>query len=173
MAFDTAVLEWMQTFLRCPFLDWLMPRVTALGNGSRLWIALGILLLLGKKTRLAGFGVLLSLLFAFALGDLFLKPLVGRPRPFEGAGILDLLIPPPRGYSFPSGHTTMAFAAAFFLWKKEKKIGRWAVAAAALIAFSRLYLFVHYPSDVGGGILLGLLCASAAFWVTEQKRKKK
>lgn len=161
LAFDNAVLDGIQRFLRTPFGDFAMPLVTALGNAGIVWIALCLLLLCFHKTRRAGIAMALSLLATLAVCNLILKPLVGRIRPFEANGFVDLLIGPPGDPSFPSGHTAASFAAAAALWRYYRKAGAAAFALAVMIAFSRLYLYVHYPSDVLGGAAVGLAAAWA------------
>ena len=99
---------------------------------------------------------------AFALGGLFgnvlLKNIIGRVRPYDAVSGIELLVPVLSDFSFPSGHTLVCFEAATVLLKREKRsVGITALILAVLVAFSRLYLYVHYPSDVIAGILLGIL----------------
>jgi undecaprenyl-diphosphatase len=105
--------------------------------------------------------VLVALLIGLLLANLTVKPLVARPRPFQIDTALTLLIPPPGEFSFPSGHSVSSAAAATVLALGNKKFGWVAVPLAALIAFSRLYLTVHFPTDVIAGLLLG--CAIGLF----------
>lgn len=149
-------LEWLQT-LHTPVLDRLMVTVTSLGNGGIFWIALALILLLFGRTRQAGMAMGLALLMGLIVGNLILKPLVNRVRPYEVAQFTQLLISRPIDASFPSGHTQASFAGAVALLCHDKRGGIAACILAALIAFSRLYLFVHYPTDVLGGMLLGIL----------------
>ena len=146
--------------LRTPVGDWLMPLVTALGNGGVLWIAIGVLLWLsGRRAALL---VLLGLAIEAVCCNLVLKPLIDLPRPFEVRPDVALLIDPPSDASFPSGHTGAAVAAVTGLWLGG--VRRWWVALilAIAIAFSRLYLYVHYPTDVLGGVVLGIASALLA-----------
>lgn len=159
MNLDLGIDVLIQEKLASPLLDQFFVTITKLGDGA-LWVVLVILLLLFKKTRFMGFGMLLALLIGF-LSFETIKFLVGRVRPYVAYGF-DILIKAPRGSSFPSGHTTMSFsfATSFFLLARREweRILRWFVLIlAVLISFSRLYLFVHYPSDVLVGLLLGIL----------------
>ena len=123
---------------------------------------LALILLLFPKTRKAGATLALALLLCLLSGNLLLKPLVGRIRPYEANEFVGLLVPPLGDFSFPSGHTFSCVATAFVVYHYFKKAGIFAWAAAALMAFSRLYLYVHYPSDVLGGLLLGLAAGFVA-----------
>ena len=105
--------------------------------------------------------MLLALGVATLIGSAVLKPLIGRIRPFEANGFKNLLISAPKDYSFPSGHTAASFAAALVLFHRSRKLGAAAWITALLIAFSRLYLYVHYPTDV----LAGCLSGAAGIWL--------
>ena len=107
------------------------------------------------------------------LGEIALKNIICRPRPFQDMPGIPLLIPPPSGYSFPSGHSCASFAAATIIFLKDRRPGAAALALAALIAFSRVFLFVHYPTDVLAGSLLGVLCALAAAYGYRRLFQKK
>lgn len=150
--------------IRFPFLDILMVFMTKLGNGGIIWIAIGIYLLMRreKKYKKMAFILLLSLIISAVLGLGILKPIIRRPRPFETFGFKDLLIKAPQDFSFPSGHTSSSFAAASAINSLDRKLGKYALVLAALIAFSRMYLYVHYPTDVVAGILLGLVSTKAS-----------
>ncbi len=143
--------------LRCTFLDWFFSLYTHIGDAGMLWILIALLCLLFKKTRKTGLCMALALIFGLLIANIGLKPLVKRLRPFQIKEV-GILIPPPTDYSFPSGHTVSSFAASFAIFKGNKKWGTAAFAFAGLIAFSRLYLYVHFPSDVIAGIAIGLLC---------------
>lgn len=145
--------------LHTPWLDRIMQLITSLGNVGGIWVVSGIILLLFRKTRRMGIAVLLSLLIGFLVGNLFLKPVVARARPCWLNPDVPLLIAVPRDYSFPSGHSMSAFAASLSIYYGNTCWGRAALVLAFLIACSRLYLFVHFPSDVICGILLGIIFA--------------
>ena len=160
MGWEFSFLEALRELYN-PVLDALMIGISFLGNSGWIWIAAGILLLFFKDHRRTGFLVLVALLIGLLLANLTVKPLVARPRPFQVDTALSLLIPPPGEFSFPSGHSVSSAAAATVLALSNKKFGWVAVPLAALIAFSRLYLTVHVPTDVIAGLLLG--CAIGLF----------
>lgn len=168
--FDLPILDWIAANLWCPFLDAVMPVITALGNGGIFWIALSLLFMLLPRYRKAGFSMGAALLMGLLLCNLILKPLVGRIRPYdyqwEHFGIaIDLLIATPHDYSFPSGHTIASFEAATALLIHNRKLGIPAMVIAVLVAFSRLYLYVHYPTDVIASIILGVCLAFLGSWL--------
>lgn len=145
--------------LRTPFLDEAMRFVTSLGNFSIAWVMLALVLILIPKIRKIGFVVMAAVILDSVLCNVILKNIFLRPRPCDVNTAIKLLIPRPLGYSFPSGHTSASFAAVSALYfSGENKIWKAALALAILIAFSRMYLYVHYPTDVLGGILVGLFC---------------
>lgn len=158
---EISFLEWLQT-LHTPVLDRVMVFITSLANAGALWIALSVILLAFKRTRRIGLAVGLALLMGAIGVNLIVKPLVNRVRPYDAVGFTQLLISRQADASFPSGHTQASFASALVLWHFNKKAGAAALVLAALIAFSRLYLFVHYPTDVAAGILFGALWAVLA-----------
>ena len=141
-----------------PILDQIMIFITTLGDEGIFWIAVGIICLFFKKHRKMGWQVLLSMLVTFIIGNLILKNVIARPRPFvvEPEALALLIIPQPGEFSFPSGHTMNGFTAAFALFFNNKKFGIPALILATLIAFSRLYHFVHFPTDIIGGFCVGL-----------------
>ena len=140
-----------------------MPWISHLGDSGAIWILLAaVFLLLGKREGSKGIQILLALLLSLLFCNLILKSAVGRIRPFVFNPAVELLVPPPMDPSFPSGHTSASFAAATVLLATKWK-GRWvALGLAVLIAFSRLYLYVHFPSDVVGGMGVGILCGLLA-----------
>lgn len=162
LTLDFAVLEWIQVHLRCGFGDIVMPLITRLGDSGVIWMVLAAGLILYPKTRTLGITVALSLALEVVCCNVLLKPLVGRIRPCGINTAVELLIPRPTDFSFPSGHTGASFAAAAALRGSSRwlRIPAWIL--AALIAFSRLYLYVHYPTDVLAGALLGCMAGWAA-----------
>lgn len=161
---DYAILNYIQN-LRTPLLDTVMTYITKLGDSGILWIVLSILLLFFKKTRKSGAASALALIAGTVIFTVIVKNIIARTRPYDGENALlqaaQLIIPPPGDYSFPSGHSMASFAAAVSILLNNRKIGIGALIAAFLIAFSRLYLYVHFPSDVICGIIFGT--ASAFF----------
>lgn len=173
LGIDNAILDFIQQHLRSSFGDAVMPVITALGNAGIIWLLLGGGLLCFRKTRRIGAAVLAALAINLLLCNVILKPLVGRVRPFEANDFTGLLISPPSDPSFPSGHSSASFAAAVALFWYWKKPGVAALVLAALIAFSRLYLYVHYPTDVLAGALIGVLSALVACWLLGWAWKKR
>lgn len=156
-AFEITILDFIADHLRCGILDFLMPKITLLGNAGIFWIALAVILILFKRTRKTGISMGIALILGLIVCNMTLKPLVARVRPYDFAGIQPYLIEVQHDFSFPSGHTTASFEGASVLFFRHKKYGIAALVLAALIAFSRMYLYVHYPTDILGGIALGFL----------------
>ena len=153
---DFSILYWIQENLRCAFLDVVLPFLTTLCNNGEIWIACGIALLFFKKYRRYGIFLLAALLLGSLIGNEIIKPLVARVRPCNAVSVLpDMLVKVPSSYSFPSGHTVSSVVGATVLTRANKKFGLAAIPVAALIAFSRLYVFVHFPTDVLVGAALG------------------
>ncbi|MCM1345181.1 MAG: phosphatase PAP2 family protein [Muribaculaceae bacterium] len=144
--------------LRDPAGDVFWPMVTRLGNGGHVWILLAVTLLVIPKTRKSGAVLAVALCVELLLCNVILKPMIARTRPFDVNTTVKLLIPGPGGFSFPSGHTAASFTAvAALFFAGEKKLWKPALILAALIAFSRLYLYVHYPTDILGGMAVGVI----------------
>jgi len=165
---ELAVLDWIQAHLRCGLLDTLMPAVSWTANHGEVWILLAAVLVLIRGQRRRGAAVGCALALDLVACNLILKPLIGRARPFVVYPAVELLIPPPLDASFPSGHTAASFAAVFALKASGSPLWKPALVLAAAIAFSRLYLYVHWPSDVLGGILLGAACGWAGARLVEK-----
>lgn len=157
---ESALLDWMQVHLRCDFLDAAMPLISRLCDHGEIWILLAVILLSIRRTRRQGAALSCGLVLDLVSCNLLLKPLFGRVRPFVLQPAVILLVEPPLDASFPSGHTAASFAAVFALKASGSPLWKPALALALVIAFSRLYLYVHWPSDVLGGALLGI----AAGW---------
>ena len=150
MNIELSILDWIQT-LHTPFLDKIMVFITRLGDAGIIWILLSIVLLLIPKTRKSGAVMVAALVVDVLLCNIVLKNLVARTRPYDVNTGVHLLVAKLHDYSFPSGHTAASFTAG------EKKLWKFALVLACLIAISRLYLYVHYPTDVLGGILFGVI----------------
>lgn len=170
---DGGILLWIQAHLRGPVQDAAIGFYTALGNAGILFIAMAVLMLCFKKTRKAGITTLLALAVGFVCTNLILKHLVSRPRPWLDVGGLLPLIDESDPNSFPSGHTTCAFAFASALWRTApKKWMKWlSLAAAVLMGYSRLHVGVHYPSDVLAGVLVGLFAGWAAWRLCKDRNQ--
>ncbi len=161
--FEGAILLWIQNVLRTPILTTFFKFITALGDGGYLWLAIAAVLLIPKKTRRVGLMVFLSMGLSHLVNNMLLKKLVARTRPYELIAGLETLVKRPSSFSFPSGHSASSFAAAWVLFRRlPKKYGVPAVVLAAFIAFSRLYVGVHFPTDVLLGALSGALVSYAA-----------
>lgn len=152
------------------FFNVLFKCITFLGEAGIVWIAIGIAFLCFKKTRTSGIVLLVSLLIGFCINDFVLKNIIARPRPFvENPDFADFLksisMKEPSGFSMPSGHSYVAFNAGTMITLFHKKKGAPVLALSFLIAFSRIFLCVHYPTDVLVGSILGVLTAFVVFVV--------
>ena len=156
------ILNYIQT-LRTPIGDVLMPIISKLGNGGFVWIVLDIALIIIPKTRKAGIVVAFAIILDVLLCNGLLKPLVARIRPCNVVKNINMLIPIPKDFSFPSGHMAVAFAVTSALCFCKNKIWIPSALLSLLIAFSRMYLYVHYPSDILGGVVLGVLVGKLAY----------
>ncbi len=172
MNIEYAILDFIRNTLSCGFMDWIMPVISFLGNAGWFWILSGVILSVIPKTRKIGITVCISLLLSLIFCNLTIKPLVARIRPYDLKEGIELIISKPTDFSFPSGHTSASFAAAVAMVLYNKKIGISALVLAALIAFSRLYLYVHFPTDVLGGVIIGSLCAVGAYFISKLLFKK-
>ena len=171
---DGEILLQIQQHLRTDMLTPFMKFVTFLGNGGWFWILCAVVLLAIPKTRKTGYAAVLSLIFGVIVTNLLLKNIVARPRPFAEIEALIPLIAKPTDFSFPSGHTTASFAVALVMLRMlPKKIGIPAVVLAALVAFSRLYLGVHYPTDVLTGFVIALVGSMLSVWIVRTKPEDK
>lgn len=177
IALDGGALLWIQEYLRGPVQDAFFSFYTTLGDAGVLFLAASVLMLFFKKTRKAGVVALVSIAIGFVCTNLVLKNLFARPRPWLDVAGLVALIEEHDPNSFPSGHTTSAFAFAAALCFAAPK--RWmkyaAVIAAILMGFSRLYVGVHYPSDVLAGVVIGFVAGFLAEKLVDSlfNRKKK
>ena len=157
MNIELSILDWIQT-LHTPFLDKIMVFITRLGDAGIIWIMLSIVLLLIPKTRKSGAVMVVALVVDVLLCNIVLKNLVARTRPYDVNTGVHLLVAKLHDYSFPSGHTAAAFASVTALYLAgEKKLWKPVLVLACLIGISRLYLYVHYPTDVLGGALAGAI----------------
>lgn len=156
--FDSAIMSFLQTHLRTAVGDAIFPIITYLGEAGAVWLLLAAFFLCRKSSRLCGLLMLFAIAGGFLFGEVLLKNIVCRARPFQAfPTYTNLLISPPSGFSFPSGHSCSSFAAATVLVDFFKKRAIPAVVLASLIAFSRIYLFVHWPTDVLAGVILGII----------------
>lgn len=166
-SFDLFVLNTIQNTLRCGFLDYFTLFINYLTTSGIIWVAAGVIMLFFKKTRAVGIILLAALALGFLTGDVLLKHLVNRPRPFTVNTDIVLLIKQPSGASFPSTHSVLAAAATTVLLSKKRVFGFIALGLTVCIAFMRLYLYVHYPTDVLCGLLIGALCGVSALLISK------
>lgn len=167
-AFELSILDFIQNHLRCRFLDFLMPLITKLGDKGIAGIILVVILLMFKKTRKIGLTAGISIILGFIFGNIILKNVVARIRPYDLNREITLLIYKLKEYSFPSGHTLVAFECATSVALYNKKWGTFVIVLAVLVALSRLYLYVHYPTDVLAGAALGVIIALVAKQIVEK-----
>ena len=171
--FDLPFLDWISANLQCDFLDFVMPLITLLGDAGIFWIAVAVILLFLPKYRQIGLGMAFSLLIGLLVCNIIMKPLFARPRPYDYqldhfGKTIHLLVAAQHDFSFPSGHTIASFEAATVILLGSKKMGIPAMILACLIAFSRLYLYVHYPTDVLASVVLGIGIAVLGAWLAGQ-----
>lgn len=155
---DLAILNYVQEHCHNRFTDFLFAFLSRIGNAGAVWMLTALFLARQRSTRHFAFLLFFSIAFAHLISQI-LKPVIARPRPFMAYPGHDLLIHTPGGYSCPSGHSASSFAAATILCLASRNLGMAALVLALAIAFSRIFLFVHYPSDTLIGALLGVLSA--------------
>ncbi len=156
---DMNLLILIQEKMHTILMNKVMIIMTSLGNGGLIWLIIAMMLLISREYRKIGLMMIASLILVTILGEGIIKHLVRRTRPCVDMPTMKMLIKRPVSYSFPSGHTAASFAAAGIIASNLKRYAPYAILLAILIGFSRLYLFVHYPSDVIFGAVLGLGCA--------------
>lgn len=163
LSLDGNSLLWIQENLRRDWLDPIVMLVTSLGNGGWFWLTVLILMLGTAKYRKVGKAGILAMAIGFVLTNLLLKNIVGRIRPYEAVEGLTYLVRKPADASFPSGHSTCSMAASLTMFAMlPRKMGIPALVLGILVCLSRLYVGVHYPTDVLAGMLVGWLGAKAA-----------
>lgn len=164
------ILLWIQEYLRNEFLTPVVTFITHLGDGGFIWILLTVLCLVFARTRKTGVLLTFSLLLNFLVNNLVLKNLVARTRPYEAVEGLHRIIEAQSDFSFPSGHTGCSFAAAMVLFAVcPRKVGVPAMVLAVLISLSRLYVGVHFPTDVLGGAVIGTVAALVVCWAYKKR----
>ncbi|MBO4693046.1 MAG: phosphatase PAP2 family protein [Clostridia bacterium] len=155
--FELRILDFIADKFSSPFLDKVMPIITIFGDHGIFWMTLTLVLLLFRKTRPLGLSMAISLALGYICGNLIVKNIVARTRPYEYRSEINLLVSRLSDYSFPSGHSLASFEAATCIFIRYKKWGVAALIFATLISLSRLYLYVHFPSDVLAGMALGIV----------------
>ena len=169
VSFDLPILDWIQAHLQSGLMDTIMPIITMFGDAGIFWMIWATLLLFFPKTRRTGLGMWFAMAMGLLICNIIMKPAIGRMRPYDfqiqelGKTWNDLLlggkllVETPHDFSFPSGHTIASFEASTVLLLNSKAMGIPAVILAILIAFSRMYLYVHYPTDVIFSVFAGIL----------------
>ena len=170
---ELKILDFIQENFQCRFLDVFFSTVTKLADSGIFWILLAVIFLFFKKTRKTGLMMGVALLCGLIVGNLTLKPLIGRIRPYDLNPGVSLLIDKLHDFSFPSGHTLSSFEGATVLLIRDKRFGIPAMILAAIIALSRLYLYVHYPTDVLAGAVLGITFGILAVSIVNAIDKKR
>ena len=157
--FDLNLLMQIHNAAHNGIFDIVMPYISAAGNNGIIWIAFSVVLLFNRKYRYIGVLCIAALDITSICGEGIIKNIVQRPRPFNEIHGVQLLINKPTSWSFPSGHTASSFTVFWIIFRELKTLAVPVFITAAAIAFSRMYLLVHYPSDIAGGIILGIFCA--------------
>jgi undecaprenyl-diphosphatase len=153
---DLRFLMWIDSVDFSTLWDYFFYFITTLGNKGFIWIAISMILIAIPKYRKTGITLFFSLILITLVGEFGLKPLIGRSRPFQVHSYFELNMVHASGYSLPSGHTSSSFAAAIVLANRFKNQRLLIWSSAVLMGFSRMYFFVHYPSDILLGALLGV-----------------
>ncbi len=166
--FEIKILDFIQEHLSCGFLDKFMVLITRLADDGICWIVLAIMLLCFGQTRKMGITLSVALLLGLVIGNLGLKNLFARTRPYDVNTSIVPLVEKLSDYSFPSGHTRCCFESGMALYLFDKRWGKAAFVLGGFIAFSRLYLYVHYPTDIIGGVILGLINGILAFVMVDK-----
>ena len=179
-SFDLPILDWIQANLQSPLMDKIMPIITMFGDAGIFWMICAAILFLIPKTRRTGLGMAFAMMMGLLICNVMLKPMVGRIRPYDyqmeilGKTMDELLVAgkllveTPHDFSFPSGHTIASFEACVVLLLADKRLGIPATILAIAIAFSRLYLYVHYPTDVLVSVVLGSLFAVIGYAIAKR-----
>lgn len=173
LQFESTILLGIQNGVRTDFLTPIMKVITHLGDKGIFWILLTIALLIVRKTRPLGVVCAVSMIFGLIVTNLIIKNWVARVRPYELIEGLECIVGKADDFSFPSGHTTNSLACAWVLFRRAPK--KWGVPAlilAILISLSRLYVGIHYPTDVLGGALIGICSACLAMWLVPRLEGK-
>lgn len=169
VSIDGSILLWIQENLRVNALTPIVKFITSLGNVGMIWIVITLVMLIMKRTRRVGLMCACSLMLSLLINNVLIKNIVARTRPYEAIQAIRPLVALPIDYSFPSGHSAASFACAWVMLRKlPHKYGIPAAVLAICIALSRLYVGVHYPSDVLAGIVSGIVFSYIAEYIVEK-----
>lgn len=151
---EIAILDGIQ-LLRNPFLDIFFTVLTRMGDHAEIWLLIIFIMSRKKERQQTAWLAIVSIVIELIIVSLILKPLTMRARPFL-INEFDIFVPVPLGTSFPSGHAASSLAFAFLLFRENASYKYSIMFLAILMAFSRMYVYVHYPSDVLVGIIIGV-----------------
>ncbi|MGN0465803.1 MAG: phosphatase PAP2 family protein [Lachnospiraceae bacterium] len=169
MAFEFTILDFIQQHLRSDWMDKMMVAITHLGDAGIIWIILTLVLLLIPKMRKVGIVLAVALVFDLILCNCIVKPFIARIRPYDINTAVELLIGRQVDYSFPSGHTAAGITCTVALYAMRRKwLWKIALFLSILIAFSRMYLYVHFPTDIIGGVVIGVVCGILGYVMTKK-----
>ena len=166
--FEIKILDFIQQTFSCKFLDYFFIAITSLSNSGIFWIILAVVLLCFKKTRKTGICLGVALILGEVFGNLILKNIFARPRPYVVNADANVIIKKLSSFSFPSGHSRCAVECAVAIFYNNKKWGIAAITVAVLTCLSRLYLYVHYPTDVLAGAALGVIDGLLAIFIVKK-----
>ena len=172
MAWELSFLHMLESIHDGGIVDGIMILLSTLGNAGILWIAISLILLIPNRARKVGLQTIIAMLVTFIVGNLILKNIIHRARPYVVDPTLQLLIAKPSEYSFPSGHTMNGYTAAITFFFYNKKWGSIAIVFATAIAFSRMYNLVHFPTDIMGGLTIGICSAISVHYFMNRKKKE-
>lgn len=165
MEWEFAFLDFIQNNITNPVLDFIAVFISSLGTLSAIWIVLTVIFLIVKKTRRLGIAMAISILLTLIIGNVIIKPIVARTRPYDINTAIQIIVNPEHDYSFPSGHTFFAFSSATVIFMRYKRVGIFFLIFAVLMGLSRLYLYVHFPTDVICGAILGIIVGVSAHFI--------
>ena len=168
LGFEFKILDFIHEYMSSPIMDKIMCFFTFLGDSGWIWIALACACLCSKKYRYTGIMLTVGLLMSLLVANIILKPAFARLRPFQIKEGIELIIAAPTDFSFPSGHTMASAICTTIIFLQHKKMGIYAIALAFIISFSRLYLYMHFPSDVFFGAILGILLGISAVKIVKR-----
>ncbi|MCQ2456167.1 MAG: phosphatase PAP2 family protein [Clostridia bacterium] len=169
-AYEIGILDYIREHFSCAFLDKAMPILSSLVDAGIIWIALAVVLVFFRKTRKTGITMGAALLLGLLVGNYVIKIVVGRIRPYEYKEA-ELIVKALDDPSFPSGHTLACFEATFALLFNKNKLWIPALVLSLIVGFSRMYLYVHFPTDVLGGAIFGTLFAVIGYLIVDRVYK--